>query len=202
MNGRAQDPEDGLGRTLLRCGSARGMGCFGLPWGGVLGGVGSEGITCGVNDTMAVYDVHTHNGLDELRCLDGGKFLFLETMSDGREGWDVMTHSAMTYAGDVSDRLSEWKWEGIYFWELFQKCYFWGNLAGTFWNVLMACRRWDCMVWIHGSLEDLLDAADLQRWISALWLRMSGFALIGSILQLAAGERRMEGKMEWDTCLL
>ena len=109
MDGCSQDSKDGPWRTQLRCGSARGRGGSGLSWVGVQGSVGSEGITVGANDTMDVYDVHTHNGLDEFRCLDGGNVLFLETVSDGREGCDVMTHPVMKYTGDVSDMSSEWK---------------------------------------------------------------------------------------------
>ena len=86
--------------------------------------VGSDVISCGANDTTAAYDMHTHTGLDDLRSLDEGEILFLETMSDGREGWDVMTHSAMKDAGDVSDRLSEWKWGGNLFLETFSKVLF------------------------------------------------------------------------------
>jgi len=86
--------------------------------------------------------------------------------------------------------------EKNYFWKLFQKCYFWKLFVGTSWSVPMDCRCWDHIVVVWGSLEGLLDAADLLRWISVLWLRMSGLAHIWSILILVALGRRMDGKME------
>ena len=153
MDGCQQESQGGPRRTQLRSGCTLGGGTSGMPWVGAKGSVGNDGMAVGANPMTHGYDVYTLNGQEVARCLAGGNVLFLETVSDGSGGCYAMTYPGMEYSGEVSDRLSEWKWGG----NLFLETFFKSAIFGNFLLVLSGVCLW------------IADAGTTLSWCGEAW---------------------------------